>query len=255
VRFTITLTLPEGGASEEATLLIQRGSFAHLTTFTYLSLADVTAALQEAQRQLTALEASPPILPAVVSATPTAATRSASVKPASAAKATDSLTIPVGKKTRQIPSHHLHAPSDQQAQAITIAGRLLAGGLWDGLSPIHITDAARTLKALKPLSDKDLTLFSLTDFVEVGPPDVLPEVDDGEDTDEIQANDTPPMTWQVGDTVPLVPEAVDEDGEPVPFDVGHIVEIDAGDAGPRLWLESPDGDHDVWVSCDQLAAV
>jgi len=251
----MTLTLPEGGAFEEATLLLQRGSFAHLMTFTYLSLADVTAALQEAQHQLTALEASPPILPAAIPSVPTAAARSVSVKPAPAAKATDSLTIPVGKKTRQIPAHHLHMLPGQQAQAITIAGRLLAGGLWDGLSPIRITDAARTLKALKPLSDKDLTLFSLTDFVEVGPPDVMPEVDDGEDTDEIQANDTPPMTWQVGDTVPLEPDAVDEDGESVPFAVGRIVEIDAGDAGPRLWLESPDGDCDVWVRCDQLIAV
>ena len=110
VSFTITLTLPEVGASEEAILLLQRGSLAHLTTFAYLSLADVTAALQDAQRQLMALEASPPVLPAAV---PTSATRSASMKPASDTKVADSLTIPVGKKIRTIPAHHLHAPLDQ----------------------------------------------------------------------------------------------------------------------------------------------
>ena len=113
----------------------------------------------------------------------------------------------------------------------------MAGGLWDGLSPIRITDVARTLKALKPLSDKDLTLFSLTDFVEVGSPEIVSETDD----EERQVPDTPPMRWQVGDMVPLVPDAVDEDGEPVPFDVGRIVEIDAGEAGPRCGWKVPTG--------------
>ena len=49
-----------------------------------------------------------------------------------------------------------------------IAGRLIDGKLWDGKSPIRIDDVYAVQKKLKHLSDKDLSLFDLTDFVQVG---------------------------------------------------------------------------------------
>jgi hypothetical protein len=40
----------------------------------------------------------------------------------------------------------------------------------------------------------------------------------------------------------------------VPFTVGRVVEVDESEDPPRLWLESPAGENDVWVYADQIAA-
>jgi hypothetical protein len=243
----ITLTLPADGAQEDATLLIQRGELAHLMQFSWSSLDDVATAIHEAEQQLASLEEAPPVLNvALPSAIP-----SKTMKPPSPTKPKAAeLTIPVGKKTRTIPASHLHTPAEQQSTAIQVAGRLMVGGLWDGLTPIQIPDAARTLKAMKHLSDKELRLFQLTDFVSLVPTDAQP--DEGAIS---QAKEEPQgslSTWQVGQTLTLVSHAHDVDGDPVPFEAGKLVEVDTSVIPLRLWLESADGQHDVWINPDQI---
>ncbi|QPC84543.1 hypothetical protein G4Y79_09255 [Phototrophicus methaneseepsis] len=53
-------------------------------------------------------------------------------------------------------------------QAITVAGRLIDGGLWNGESPIHVDDVYAVSKKMKPLANKDFSLFTLEDFVKIG---------------------------------------------------------------------------------------
>jgi hypothetical protein len=52
---------------------------------------------------------------------------------------------------------------------------LIDGGLWDGATPIRLDDVYATAKRLKHLTDRDLSLFALEDFVQVAgssaPPD------------------------------------------------------------------------------------
>jgi hypothetical protein len=53
-------------------------------------------------------------------------------------------------------------------QAVLIAGKLIDGKLWDGASPIRIDDVYTTLKKMKHLSEREMSLFTLEDFVQVG---------------------------------------------------------------------------------------
>lgn len=51
-------------------------------------------------------------------------------------------------------------------QAVLIARKLVDGKLWDGESPIRIDDVYVLARKMKYLTERDLSLFKLTDFVE-----------------------------------------------------------------------------------------
>lgn len=246
----ITLTLPPSDRLDgQGTLLIQRGTLAHLTQFTYIGVQDITAAIQSAYVALAALENNPPVIPDAAPPPPKAISPRTpkSVKPSE-----PMLTIPVGKKTLDIPAHTLQlAYPEQQAQAIQIASKLLVSKLWDGKTPIRIADAEKILTKLKPLDDKTLSLFTLADFVEIGEAEtpISPSEDADEDADQAIGSFT---RLQVGQSVHLTAGATDTDGDVIPFNVGRIVEIDSSDEPPRVWVESADGDHDIWVSASFL---
>jgi hypothetical protein len=239
----ITLTLPPTERLDgQGTLLIQRGNLAHLTQFTYLSVQDITAAIQNAYLSLADVEDNPPIIPeTAVAPTPQA-------KP-SAKPSEPMLAVTVGKKTVNIPARSLQlAQPDQQEQGLFIAGKLLSSKLWDGKTPIFIPDAVKTAKQLKHLDEKTLALFKLEDFVQPGTDSPPAEI--AVDNDE----PLPTEAFAVGQTVELIEGAVDADGDSVPFTVGRVVEVDASADSPRLWLESPAGENDVWIYADQIAA-
>ena len=240
----ITLTLPLSDRLDgQGTLLIQRGTLAHLTQFTYIGVQDISAAIQSAYVALVALENDPPVIPDAAPPTPKA------ISPKTTKPAEPTLTIPVGKKTLDIPAHTLQlAQPHQQVQAIQIASKLLVSKLWDGKTPIRIADAEKTLTKLKPLDDKTLSLFTLADFVELGQHEAI--VSTGEEAG-LETGDVP-LPLRVGQSVHLKVGATDTDGDVISFNVGRIVEIDDSDEPIRVWIESPDGDNDVWVFTDQI---
>ncbi|MCA9886153.1 MAG: hypothetical protein KC708_24440 [Anaerolineae bacterium] len=173
----ITLTLPTrdtDNTSQEATLLIQRGDLAHLRQFDYSGeMTELVIAIRQASEALTTIEAQPPVIPD--------APTSKSVNKAKKNQKSDdspedeepTIDVPLKKGTKAIRISHLKivgGESDAVAykQAAIIAGRLIDGGLWDGESPIRIADVYAVSKKMKPLTDKDFSLFSLEDFVNVG---------------------------------------------------------------------------------------
>jgi hypothetical protein len=171
----ITLTLPEDdGIEHRGTLLIARGDLAHVRQFTYLGVSDIAAAIKEAYIALAAVEAEPPVIPEAPKAAPKS-------EPKTKAKATQepvveeepTIDIPLKKGTLAVKISHLKiigGETDAAAyrQAVLIAGKLIDGKLWDGTSPIRIDDVYATLKKMKHLSEREMSLFTLEDFVQVG---------------------------------------------------------------------------------------
>lgn len=167
----ITLTLPyTPSLSKSGTLLIQRGDLAKLCQFHYTNTGDIASAIHDAQQALAALEAAPPEMP--------------EAKPARRLEVTPddepTVDIPLKKGTRAVKISHLKIVSGETdaaayRQAVLIAGRLIDGGLWDGATPILLDDVYAIAKRLKHLTDRDLSLFTLEDFVQVAgstaPPD------------------------------------------------------------------------------------
>jgi hypothetical protein len=184
----ITLTLPtpsEGGIPLEhatATLLIQRGDLAHVRQFAYIVMEDMTTAIKEAYLALAAVEAEPPVIPEPPKATP-------KVEPKTKAKSEQkpvveeepTIDVPLKKGTLAVKISHLKivgGETDAAAyrQAVLIAGKLIDGKLWDGQSPIRIDDVYVTMKKMKHLSEREMSLFTLEDFVQVGGTTDVPEV-------------------------------------------------------------------------------
>jgi len=165
VVITITLPVNEG---DEATLLIQRGDLAHMRQFAYTDLDDVSPVLQEAANALMLMESDPPLISEVPPPTP-----KATMKPDRKPEPDEpTIEIPLKKGTATIKISHLKitgGETDAAAyrQAVLIAGKLMDGKLWDGTSPICIDDVYVTAKKLKHLSDKELSLFALDDFVQI----------------------------------------------------------------------------------------
>jgi hypothetical protein len=161
----ITITLP-ANEGEQATLLIQRGDLAHMRQFAYADLDDVAAVLHEAANSLLLIESDPPMISEVPSPTPKAA-----VKPERKPEPQEpTIEVPIKKGSATIKISHLKITSGETdaaayRQAVLIAGKLIDGGLWDGQTPIQIDDVYVTAKKLKHLSDKELSLFALDDFV------------------------------------------------------------------------------------------
>lgn len=176
----ITLTLPtpsEGGIpleSATATLLIQRGDLAHVRQFTYIVMEDMTTAIKEAYIALAAVEAEPPIIPEPPKTVPKyepKAKAKAEAEPVVASEPTIDITLKKGALAIKI-SHLkiIGGETDAAAyrQAVLIAAKLIDGKLWDGQSPIRIDDVYITMKKMKHLSEREMSLFTLEDFVQVG---------------------------------------------------------------------------------------
>jgi hypothetical protein len=175
---TLTLPTPEGGgiAPERATatLLIQRGDLAHVRQFHYAGmLDDLFNAVREATTSLGLLEDNPPVIPDLPEEKPksTPKRKSKAVqKDVSAEEPT--IEIPLKKGTQAVKMSHIKiVAGDTDAvayrQATMLAGRLIDGKLWDGNTPIQFENVNEVAKKMKLLTEKDLSMFTLTDFVKV----------------------------------------------------------------------------------------
>jgi hypothetical protein len=164
----ITLTLPEADSeSKTGTLLVQRGDLARVHQFTYERVADLTEVIADALIAFAAVEADPPVIPDLPPPKPQA--RKQAEQPAPPSEPT--VDIPLKKGTKAVKISHLKiigGETDAAAyrQAVLIAGKLIDGKLWDGESPIRIDDVYALAKKMKHLTERDLSLFALTDFVQ-----------------------------------------------------------------------------------------
>jgi hypothetical protein len=197
----ITLTLPtpsDGGIPLEraaATLLIQRGDLAHVRQFTYVVVDDMTTAIKEAYIALAAVEAEPPVIPEPPKDTPKSEPRTktkAEQKPVAEEEPT--IDIPLKKGTLAVKLSHLKivgGETDAAAyrQAVLIAGKLIDGKLWDGQSPIRVDDVYTTMKKMKHLSEREMSLFTLEDFVQVGGAVDAVEVIQDDENDAVEMED------------------------------------------------------------------
>ncbi|MEL6368340.1 MAG: hypothetical protein AAFQ16_10320, partial [Pseudomonadota bacterium] len=137
---TLTLPTPEvGGVAPEratATLLIQRGDLAHVKQFHYAGyLPDVMEAIREATEALGVLADNPPVVPDPPAEKPKKGKKAKAEVPATDEEPT--IDVPLKKGTKVVKISHIKivgGESDAVAyrQAITVAGRLIDGGLWDG---------------------------------------------------------------------------------------------------------------------------
>jgi hypothetical protein len=183
----ITLTLPESDSElRDGALLVQRGDLAHLNRFTYTRTADLTEIIAEALIALSAIEADPPVITETPPAPPV--TTKKPVPP----PAEPTVDIPLKKGKKAVRISHLKltgGETDAAAyrQAVQLAAILIDGKLWDGDTPIRIDDVYALAKKMKHLTVRDMALFSLTDFVQVGAvepepiADEMPAIDDQDD--------------------------------------------------------------------------
>jgi hypothetical protein len=197
----ITLTLPtpsEGGIPVEratATLLIQRGDLAHVRQFTYIVMEDMTTAIKEAYLALAAVEAEPPIIPEAPKAMPKVEQKAkAKGKTEPVVEEEPTIDIPLKKGTLAVRISHLKivgGETDAAAyrQAVLIAGKLIDGKLWDGASPIRIDDVYVTMKKMKHLSEREMSLFTLEDFVQIGGTTDATEAVEELDRDAVEVED------------------------------------------------------------------
>ena len=178
---TLTLPTPEGGGialeRASATLLIQRGDLAHVRQFHYAGmLDDLFTAIRESSEALGLLEDNPPVIPDL----PEEKAKSPAKRKTKSAKQDETVAdeeptieIPLEKGTKAIKISHLKivgGESDAAAyrQATMLVGRLIDGKLWDGETPIRFDDVYAVAKKMKHLTEKDLSLFTLEDFVQSG---------------------------------------------------------------------------------------
>ncbi|MDL1901741.1 hypothetical protein FBR02_13325 [Anaerolineae bacterium CFX9] len=216
----ITLTLPtpsEGGIPLEratATLLIQRGDLAHVRQFTYIVMEDMTTALKESYLALAAVEAEPPVIPEPPKATPKSEPKAkAKAEPKPVVEEEPTIDIPLKKGTLAVKISYLKivgGETDAAAyrQAVLIAGKLIDGKLWDGQSPIRIDDVYVTMKKMKHLSEREMSLFTLEDFVQIGGTTDAPEAAEDLDSDAVELED------DGIETEPLLMAAPSRNGKP-----------------------------------------
>ena len=210
---TLTLPTPEGGGiSREratATLLIQRGDLAHIHQFHYQgALADLMNAIREAEAGLGNVEDNPPIIPEAPKAEPKAKAKGKAVtEPVAAEEPT--IDIPLKNGVKAVKMSHLKVvggETDAAAyrQAVLIAAKLIDGKLWDGLSPIRINDVYVTMKKMKHLSDREMSLFTLEDFVQVGGAADVPEAVEEVESDVVEVEDDSIETESLLVTTPVL---------------------------------------------------
>lgn len=178
---TLTLPTPEGGGISmeraTATLLIQRGELAHVHQFHYQgALSDLMDAIHEAEAGLGQVEENPPIIPDLPEEKPKPESKKkgkTTQKPQPQVDEEPTIEVPLKKGVKAVRMSYLKivgGETDAAAyrQAVLIAGKLIAGGLWDGESLIRIKDVYATMKKMQHLTDKDFSLFNLEDFVQTG---------------------------------------------------------------------------------------
>lgn len=176
---TLTLPTPEGGGiapeRASATLLIQRGDLAHVRQFHYAGmLDDLFNAVREASASLGLLEDNPPVIPDLPEEKPKSTPkRKSKTVQKDVSDEEPTIEIPLEKGTKAVKISHLKivgGESDAAAyrQATMLAGRLIDGKLWDGETTIRFDDVYAVAKKMKHLTEKDLSLFTLEDFVQSG---------------------------------------------------------------------------------------
>jgi hypothetical protein len=186
----ITLTLPGADSeSKTGTLLVQRGDLARVHQFTYERIADLTEVIADALIAFAAVEADPPIIPDLTPPKPQ--TRKQVEQSAPPSEPTVDIPLKKGKKAVKL-SHLKITGGETDAaayrQVVLIAGKLIDGKLWDGESPIRIDDVYTLAKKMKHLTERDLSLFALTDFVQTGKlveTDEVPLIDKADDEDAL----------------------------------------------------------------------
>lgn len=165
----LTLTLnEEPGDRKTGALVAQRGDLGKMFQFTYTGPLDLVEGIRHALDALNALEADPPALPDPPK--PASSTRLEPKTPPPHAEPT--IDVPLRKGTKAVRISHLKltgGETDAAAyrQAVLLAGKLIDGGLWDGETPIRIDDVYALARKLKPLTERELSLFTLEDFVQV----------------------------------------------------------------------------------------
>ena len=204
----ITLTLPENeDATHSGTLLVQRGDLARLHQFTYTRIADLSEIIADALIVFAAVEADPPVIADAPPPAPTSTKKTATPTP----PAEPTVDIPLKKGTKAVKISHLKivgGETDAAAyrQAVLLAGKLIDGKLWDGESPIRIDDVYALAKKLKHLTERDLSMFTLQDFVQVGtvePSDTTEGAPEDTDVlDEVDESDEP-LTVALPRTTPI----------------------------------------------------
>jgi len=204
----ITLTLPENeDATHSGTLLVQRGDLARLHQFTYTRIGDLSEIIAAALIAFAAVEADPPIIPEAPPPKPHPTKKVAVPTPS----AEPTIDVPLKKGTKAVKISHLKivgGETDAAAyrQVVLLAGKLIDGKLWDGESPIRIDDVYALAKKLKHLTERDLSMFTLQDFVQVGTlePGDTPEeaADDTDVLDEVD-EDSEPLTLTIPRTTPI----------------------------------------------------
>ena len=185
----ITLTLPDSESDERhGTLLIARGDLAHVRQFTYGSLSDITVILKDGVMALSAIEAEPPVITELPLPAAAPASSKKSAPPPAPAEPTVDIPLKKGKKTVKISHLKLTGGETDAAayrQAVQLAAVLIDGKLWNGEVPIRISDVYELAKKMKHLTARDMALFSLEDFVQVG------ESSDGNETPSAAEDDEP----------------------------------------------------------------
>jgi hypothetical protein len=190
----ITLTLPENDSdSRDGTLLIQRGDLARVHQFTYERIADLTEVIADALIAFAAVEADPPV---ITEAPPTPPVTTKKPVPPPAEPTVD-IPLKKGKKTIRISHLKLTGGETDAAayrQAVQLAAILIEGKLWDGDSPIRIDDVYALAKKVKHLTERDMSLFALTDFVQVGAVEPEPIADETDEMPNVDDENDEPLT-------------------------------------------------------------
>jgi hypothetical protein len=179
---TLTLPTPTGGGippeEETATLLIQRGDLAQVRQFHYHGmLADLTDAIREASEALGLIENNPPVIPELPKEKKPKNKRKAKAEtPVDDGEPT--IEVPLKKGTQAVKMSHIKivaGETDAAAyrQATMLAGRLIDGKLWDGKTPIRFENVHEVAKKMKLLTEKDLSMFTLTDFAQSATEDTV----------------------------------------------------------------------------------
>jgi hypothetical protein len=192
----ITLTLPENDSdSRDGTLLIQRGDLARVHQFIYERVADLTEVIADALIAFAAVEADPPVI--TEAPPPALPSTKKTDTPTPPTEPTVDIPLKKGKKTIRISHLKLTGGETDAAayrQAVQLAAILIEGKLWDGETPIRIDDVYALAKKVKHLTERDLSLFALTDFVQVGAVEPEPIADEPDEVSAIDDEDDEPLT-------------------------------------------------------------
>jgi hypothetical protein len=195
---TLTLTLPDPDSERPTgTLLVQRGDLARLHQFVHTRIADLAEVIADALIAFAAVEANPPAVPQTP---PPASAKKA--RPTTERKpqppSEPTVEIPLKKGSRAVRISHLRitgGETDAAAyrQAVQIAALLIEGRLWDGETPIRIDDVYALAKRMKHLTPRDMSLFTLTDFVRVGAVEPATALDTPDDDADAPVTIAPPL--------------------------------------------------------------